>query len=219
MMTPRILALTSLMLCTSCGLDREGLEGTRPGQAGPSDGSGGGTSDAAGAESDATSDGRVEAGQDEAAGANDAREDHTSSDATSDGTADAPAGDGASDAPFDGSSDASDGPSCSGAVVGGYCWYASAANQSCDTTCAPYGGCNLSGTRDYAGSGGSDANCVAVIAALGFGSYPHQNWSNNDLGCHFAWASWTYWSTALPTTCQAADPGAANAQRMCACNH
>ncbi|MBI5485977.1 MAG: hypothetical protein HY905_01450 [Deltaproteobacteria bacterium] len=108
-------------------------------------------------------------------------------------------------------------PVCDGAWLGGYCWYASVADQSCDAACATHGGCNLAGTRDYAGSGGTDAQCVAVLAALGFGSYPHQDWSNNDLGCHFAWGSWTYWSTAAPTTCAAAAPGGAAAVRMCAC--
>ena len=72
--------------------------------------------------------------------------------------------------------------------------------------------------RHLAGSGGSDANCVAVLAALGYGSYSHQPFSNNDLGCQFAWGSWTYWSTELPTTCEACYPGAAAAvTRMCAC--
>ncbi|MBI5501891.1 MAG: hypothetical protein HY907_16730 [Deltaproteobacteria bacterium] len=108
-------------------------------------------------------------------------------------------------------------PACDGAWLGGHCWYAGVADQSCDAACATHGGCDLAGTRDYAGSGGTDAQCVAVLAALGFGSYPHQDWSNNDLGCHFAWGSWTYWSTAAPTTCAAAAPGGAAAVRMCAC--
>lgn len=108
-------------------------------------------------------------------------------------------------------------PECDGALVGGHCWYASLAGESCDTACTPHGGCDVAGTRDYAGSGGTDAQCVAVLVALGYGSYPHQDFSNNDLGCHFAWGSWTYWSTALPTTCGAAAGGSAAAERMCAC--
>ncbi len=56
-------------------------------------------------------------------------------------------------------------------MVGGYCWYygrsTSYANPvSCDSVCADHGGCNLSGTRDYAGSGGTDAGCKAVFSAL-----------------------------------------------------
>lgn len=109
-------------------------------------------------------------------------------------------------------------PACGGVRVGGFCWYAGGVNESCTSACAAHGGCDLAGTREFAGSGGSDANCVAVLEALGFGAYSHQNWSNNDLGCHFAWRSWTYWSNAFPTTCDAHYPGAAaEVVRMCAC--
>jgi hypothetical protein len=108
-------------------------------------------------------------------------------------------------------------PPCAGASVGGFCWYASAVAQSCTDACNFHGGCVLAGTRDFAGSGGTDANCVAVLAALGYGGYPHQDFSNNDQGCHYAWDSWTYWSTAFPTTCETFAVGAANVVRMCAC--
>jgi hypothetical protein len=109
---------------------------------------------------------------------------------------------------------------CAGVMVGGYCWYVSAMDASCTAACAAHGGCDPAGTRDYAGSGGSDAHCVAVLEALGYGGYPHQDFSNNDLGCHFAWLSYTYWSTEDETTCEAApfigetDP---SVYRMCAC--
>jgi len=55
---------------------------------------------------------------------------------------------------------------CSGVSVVGYCWHAGAAAESCDTACAQYGGCNLTGTKNDAGSSGSDANCESVLAAL-----------------------------------------------------
>lgn len=60
-------------------------------------------------------------------------------------------------------------PPCGGTMVGGYCWYATISEtyQSCDDICASRGGCNLEGTRNYAGSGGTDANCQAVLNALG----------------------------------------------------
>lgn len=125
---------------------------------------------------------------------------------------DAEAGDAGEDA-----LDAAETAACGGVAVGGFCWYASAPEKSCGETCLPHGGCDLAGTRDFAGSGGTDANCVLVLNALGFGSYPHQSYSNNDLGCQYAWQSWTYWSSALPTTCEAAGPGAASVVRMCAC--
>jgi hypothetical protein len=58
-------------------------------------------------------------------------------------------------------------PTCSvgGANVGGNCWYLSAYNQSCDAVCSGYGGYN-SATLSYAGSGGTDANCKAVLNAI-----------------------------------------------------
>jgi hypothetical protein len=109
---------------------------------------------------------------------------------------------------------------CGGVLVGGYCWYVGEANGSCTDACALHGGCSLAGTRDYAGSGGTDEHCVAVLYALGYGDFPHQSYANNDLGCHFAWGSYTYWATAYETTCEAdmtvsgPDPGVL---RMCAC--
>ncbi len=54
---------------------------------------------------------------------------------------------------------------CSGASVGGYCWYLAANLASCDTACATHGGYD-SATASYAGSSGSDANCSAVLTAL-----------------------------------------------------
>lgn len=61
-------------------------------------------------------------------------------------------------------------PPCGGVVVGGYCWYTGGYKQSCDAACADRGGCNLEGTRDYAGTGGTDANCASVLDALGMGA-------------------------------------------------
>lgn len=109
-------------------------------------------------------------------------------------------------------------PNCTGSSVGGFCWHASAVNESCDETCMPWGGCVIEGTRDYAGSLGTDEHCLAVLEALGYGSFTHTPSSNNDLGCHVAWVNQSYWSQALPTTCAASHPGApAAAIRMCAC--
>ena len=57
--------------------------------------------------------------------------------------------------------------SCAGIPLGGYCWYWGGAGQSCDTGCASHGGCDPSGIETYTGSSGTDANCLAVIQALG----------------------------------------------------
>ena len=110
-------------------------------------------------------------------------------------------------------------PECEGPVVGGFCWYASAVNFSCDFTCADHGGCSLAGTRYYAGSDGTDAHCIEVLGALGFGGYGHYIDGDNQFGCQFAWGIYTYWSIDFPTNCEDGCPGcAAQVVRMCACN-
>jgi hypothetical protein len=56
--------------------------------------------------------------------------------------------------------------SCAGSLVGGSCWYYGSTSDSCTTVCSIHGGYN-SATQAYAGSGGSDLNCTAVMNALG----------------------------------------------------
>lgn len=63
-------------------------------------------------------------------------------------------------------SDATEPPPCTGAPVGGFCWYLSALSGACDVTCTSRGGYS-EGTRTYAGSGGTSSNCDAVLDALG----------------------------------------------------
>ena len=111
-------------------------------------------------------------------------------------------------------------PSCGGKTWGGYCWYPSEVDGSCTDACAGHGGCNIAGTRDYAGSGGTDEGCRAVLEVLDFEEWQHFDESNNDLGCQYAWNIYTYWSTFYETTCEAVpfigenDP---HVIRMCAC--
>jgi hypothetical protein len=111
-------------------------------------------------------------------------------------------------------------PACGGVRLDGFCWYLSASNGSCTAACADHGGCNLAGTRDYAGSGGTDDGCRRVLRVLGLGDWQHFDQSNNDLGCQYAWNIYTYWSTYFETTCEAYPIIGANnpnAIRMCAC--
>jgi len=54
---------------------------------------------------------------------------------------------------------------CPGKVVGGYCWWKGPDGLSCANTCASIGMAYDPATATYAGSGGSDANCIAVAAA------------------------------------------------------
>jgi hypothetical protein len=55
----------------------------------------------------------------------------------------------------------------SSVTVGGYEWFLGAVGASCDSTCTAEGLLYDPATATYAGSGGSDANCAAVLGALG----------------------------------------------------
>lgn len=105
-----------------------------------------------------------------------------------------------------------------GILVGGYHWYQSAASQSCDSACAAHGGCNLAGTRDYAGSGGSNANCTAVLNALGAAGAGAATDSSFVFGTGCAWdtTGQRFRATSPATNCTAY---AANTYRACACNN
>lgn len=113
------------------------------------------------------------------------------------------------------------GPCCDGVMVGGYCWYAGATGQSCNTVCSAHGGCNLAGTKNYIGSGGTVAQCKVVGNALGFSG---NVWNiTNGHGAYYA-----YGCTYVPankeitrlaveaTTCGAAQSAY---RRICACNN
>ena len=118
-------------------------------------------------------------------------------------------------------------PPCAGVMVGGYCWYISAAGGNCTSICAAHGGCNLQGTRDYTGSGGTFAQCINVLSALGQNTNVTQydNYNGWADGCNLYYSN-TYpgWyvmrSTSPPTTCEYAYPGSYGYEyRACACNN
>lgn len=54
---------------------------------------------------------------------------------------------------------------CPGKIVGGYCWWKGPDGVSCANTCASIGMTYDPATKTYAGSDGSNANCIAVAAA------------------------------------------------------
>lgn len=107
-------------------------------------------------------------------------------------------------------------PTCGGDLVGGYCWYIGNLNQSCDQVCNGHGGCNLAGTRNYAGSGGTNGRCFNVKEAVTPSYwYPSATtWGGVNLGC-YAQTTGLYRGDAL-TTCAAKS---ASATRYCACNN
>jgi hypothetical protein len=101
---------------------------------------------------------------------------------------------------------------CTGQIVGGYCWYKGTAGQSCETVCASNGHYGVA-TAAYAGSGGTDVNCQAVAAK--FGTYAWGGTVTRDaggLGCHTNGTT-LYRDTNL--TNNVASNG--SYQRFCAC--
>lgn len=105
---------------------------------------------------------------------------------------------------------------CTGTEAGGFCWFPSSLGQNCDGTCAAVGlSCSTAGTIDYVGTGGTDANCVAVLNAAGvdtssFFSGP----CTFGIGCGADSGFIAGRCTSPATTCAAADPGL---YRICAC--
>lgn len=107
-------------------------------------------------------------------------------------------------------------PVCGGVNYAGYCWYLGNFGNSCDTACSGHGGCNVNGTVNYVGSGGSAGNCVAVINQFGLGGNV-SNWNWQGIGCDVLFnAGAIYWDM-VPTSCSAPDDYAG--KRMCACNN
>lgn len=106
--------------------------------------------------------------------------------------------------------------SCAGTLVGGYCWYYGTSGGSCTTACSTHGGYN-SATQTYAGDLGSDANCNAVIIALGKGSAnPGAVSSTQGVGC-IIYFGMTYGRYSGAATTAAAS--GSSIQRACACNN
>jgi hypothetical protein len=112
-----------------------------------------------------------------------------------------------------------DGP-CSGTVYAGCCWYlGGGTHPSCTNVCSSHGGYN-SCTMTWAGSGGSEVKCDAVLTALGLpgpGTTSTLIGSGAGVGCFWMdVASDRYWVRDTPTT-----EGATYtlARRACACNN
>lgn len=105
--------------------------------------------------------------------------------------------------------------SCGDALVGGYCWYLGAQGQDCDQVCASHGGCNLIGTRDYAGSGGNVTNCENLLDAVGQGSGSVSNYPTT-MGCYYGVSMDQRARGSLTTNCTS---DISTATRVCACNN
>jgi hypothetical protein len=101
-------------------------------------------------------------------------------------------------------------------VVGGATWFLGSFGQSCTDLCSSYGLSYNTATLTYAGSSGSNANCLAVLDALGarFGSVSAAS-CGQGLGCIINDDDGTRERCSSPaTTANAADP---DIPRACAC--
>ncbi len=115
---------------------------------------------------------------------------------------------------------------CDGMAIGGFCWYYGAIGESCEAVCAPHGSYNEA-TKSYAGSEGTDSQCMQVLETLGALSDADGQLTVSTeaqgFGCH-VWeialgteglrAQW--YRSLTPTTAEAAsaDPWI---RRACAC--
>jgi len=105
---------------------------------------------------------------------------------------------------------------CTGAVVGGACWFLGGEERSCDDACAGHGTYS-DATRTVAGSSGSDANCDAVLDALGVGGRPTTTLSAGGagVGCLYqAIGGFRYRVADIPTV---SDATFLVSRRACAC--
>ena len=103
-----------------------------------------------------------------------------------------------------------------GAGVGGSCWYLGASAASCDAACAGIGQVCDPATISYAGTGGTSANCAAVLTALSVTDAYSGDLScaPQGAGCIDSPGTFSARCTDVPTTCAAATL----ARRACACH-
>jgi hypothetical protein len=103
-------------------------------------------------------------------------------------------------------------PDCT-ATTGGFCWFLGARGENCDDTCAAAGRYYDEATASYVGSDGSDANCQAVLTALGApGTF-------SEIPCLYGYGCLYVAPNDLRcvTPATTSDAGDGDAQRACAC--
>lgn len=104
---------------------------------------------------------------------------------------------------------------CSGQLVGGYCWYLGAVREDCDTTCANEGLTCDPATVSYAGSDGTLANCNAVLEALVGGPVVTSDTMIDDgVGCYYQLGNG---ARDIAGTTDCGNFGTSTVQRACAC--
>jgi hypothetical protein len=101
------------------------------------------------------------------------------------------------------------------AVVGGYRWFLGGGGASCDDTCTAQGLVYSAATLSYAGSGGTDANCNAVLDALAVPNISFLDGGPGGVGCFYCGPGCERNRDLTPTTSSATYP--IIVQRACAC--
>jgi hypothetical protein len=108
---------------------------------------------------------------------------------------------------------------CTGMLVGGSCWYLGDAGMSCTSTCAIQGLAYDPATETYAGSSGTDDQCVAILHALtpyAISLISEVTACGVGLGCHLT----EYGAVRCPAPTTTADAAGQTLQpvyRACAC--
>jgi hypothetical protein len=102
---------------------------------------------------------------------------------------------------------------CGGTQQGGYCWYQGLPGQSCTTVCAANGGYNPA-TQTYAGSSGTNANCMAVVNAIGTSYSGGTGTFATAAGCYI----WVGGNLTRGTTATSSGYSHGSVIRFCACN-
>jgi hypothetical protein len=109
-------------------------------------------------------------------------------------------------------------PCTLGQPVGNFCWFLGAFGADCDATCAAEGRVYDAATATYAGSSGTNANCEAVLTALGHpGGVSDASLSVGGIGCSrdcFRFGCPGFREIGETTTSGASF---AQSQRACAC--
>ena len=106
---------------------------------------------------------------------------------------------------------------CSGAALGGVCWYLGSLGGSCVTTCSDHGGV-AEDEASFVGTpaqGGSLRKCTDILKALNLNSAPDEatRADGKGLGCHL-FGQMSYWLSRPDFDPSVQEPGA---RVVCGC--
>jgi hypothetical protein len=103
-------------------------------------------------------------------------------------------------------------PDCN--FIAGACWYLGASGATCDDTCAAQGKVYDDATRTFAGSDGTNSNCIGVLSVFGSFSFNGASPLGSALGC----AVYVEMDAYRDTTFTQPESGLSDWRRACACS-